>query len=104
MSIVQPFSPMAAGRAAPLVKEGPNPLAGSEPERAFNEALGGETEGFLLAAPQVGNREPQAVRRRRPPGAGVARRSRGSPRSGPNPYPRPTLSLAGKRNPTFWLC
>ena len=50
MSIIQLFSSMTAEQAASLIKEDLNSFVRSELERAFNEALEGEIEDFLLAA------------------------------------------------------
>jgi len=50
MSIIQLFSSMTAEQAASLIKEDLNSFVRSELERAFNEALDGEIEDFLLTA------------------------------------------------------
>ena len=50
MSIIQLFSSMAAEQAASMLRDDLNSFVRSELERAFNEALEGEIEGFLLAA------------------------------------------------------
>ena len=50
MSIIQLFSSMTAEEAASIVKEDLNSFVRAELERAFNEALEGEIEDFLLEA------------------------------------------------------
>lgn len=50
MSIIQLFSSMTAEQAASFIKEDLNSFVRSELERAFNEALDGEIEDFLLTA------------------------------------------------------
>lgn len=50
MSIIQLFSSMTAEQAASIIKEDLNSFVRSELERAFNEALDGEIEDFLLEA------------------------------------------------------
>lgn len=50
MSIIRLFSSMTAEQVASTLGDGLNSFVRSELERAFNEGLGGEVEGFLLAA------------------------------------------------------
>lgn len=50
MSIIQLFSTMTAEQAASMLRDDLNSFVRSELERAFNEALDGEIEDFLLAA------------------------------------------------------
>ena len=50
MSIIQLFSSMTAEQAASMLRDDLNSFVRSELERAFNEALEGEIEDFLLAA------------------------------------------------------
>lgn len=50
MSIIQLFSSMTAEQAASIIKEDLNSFVRSELERAFNEALEGEIQDFLLEA------------------------------------------------------
>lgn len=50
MSIIQLFSSMTAEQAASIIKEDLNSFIRSELERAFNKALDGEIEDFLLEA------------------------------------------------------
>lgn len=50
MSIIQLFSSMTAEQAASIIKEDLNSFVRAELERAFNEALDGEIEDFLLEA------------------------------------------------------